>query len=95
MDGKMEDRENIGDAKGKRIKIYIDLVFEGEGKKEVEMSSNIKIRDIKEYLCGLFPEELDINTLHLVANGYGLPDDEATLEEYEIEDGTIIEVYPW
>jgi len=45
----------------------------------------IKIRDIKEYLCSLFPEELDINTVYLVANGYGLPDDDATLEDYEID----------
>jgi len=77
------------------IRLYLDLMLGGRGRKEFKMSKNVQIKDIKEYLCGLFPEELDINTVYLVANGYGLPDDEATLEEYEIEDGTIIEVYPF
>ena len=81
MDGKMEE-----------IRLYLDLMLGGRERKEFKMSKNVQIKDIKEYLCSLFPE-LDINTVCLVANGHALANDDATLEEYEIEDGTVIEVY--
>ena len=58
-----------------------------------EVDPGVKIGELKEYLCSLSPEELDINTVYLVANGHGLLDDVATLEEYGIEDGTVVEVF--
>jgi len=76
----------------KKMTIYLRKLIGGKDI-EVEVTDNVTIKELKEYITSVFPK-LNKDEVSLLLDGEALVEMDATLGEYGVEHGSILELLP-